>query len=130
MKTMKAKICAKLRAGRGETLAEVLVALLIAALALTMLASVIAASSRMITQSKAKMKTYYEANDALAEQDVDNSNASFSVTILRVDSETGADTTDAITLEPGKTLAVAGFKNDTLGSKVIYSYCLTEGEGT
>ena len=130
MKTMKAKICAKLRAGRGETLAEVLVALLIAALALTMLASVIAASSRMITQSKAKMKTYYEANDALAEQDVDNSNASFSVTILRVDSETETDTTDSVTLEPGKTLAVAGFMNDTLGSKVIYSYCLTEGEDT
>ncbi len=128
MKTMKARIRAKLRGGQGETLAEVLVALLIAALALTMLASVIATSSRMITQSKTTMKTYYDANDDLAKQT--NSNADFSVTVLRVDSETETDTTDSVTLEPGKTLAVAGFMNDTLGSKVIYSYCLTEGEDT
>ena len=55
----------KLKSDVGESIAEVLIALLIAALALTMLASVISTSARMISQSKDKLENYYAANEEL-----------------------------------------------------------------
>lgn len=68
MKRLREKIAARLKNSAGESLAEVLIALLIAALAMTMLAATISTASRMITNSKTKMGEYYEANDNLAEQ--------------------------------------------------------------
>lgn len=65
MKRLRANLSKKLKGNAGESLAEVLIALLIAALALTMLASVISSAARMITQSKDTMAKYYMANDAL-----------------------------------------------------------------
>lgn len=62
------KIRKRLKSNAGETIAEVLIALLIAALALTMLASVISASTRIISQSKAKLADYYAANNQLSEE--------------------------------------------------------------
>jgi hypothetical protein len=67
MKRLKKRIAAKLKGNAGESLAEVLISLLIAALALTMLASVISTSARIITKSKAMMKDYYDASDELVE---------------------------------------------------------------
>lgn len=67
MKRLKKRITAKLKGNAGESLAEVLISLLIAALALTMLASVISTSARIITKSKATMKDYYDASDELVE---------------------------------------------------------------
>ena len=65
MKRLRANLSKKLKGNAGESLAEVLIALLIAALALTMLASVISSAARMITQSKDTMANYFLANDAL-----------------------------------------------------------------
>lgn len=67
MKRLKKRITAKLKGNAGESLAEVLISLLIAALALTMLASVISTSAKIITKSKATMKDYYDASDELVE---------------------------------------------------------------
>ena len=63
------RAAAKLKASAGESLAEVLVSMLIAALALTMLASVIASTAKIITQNKAKMSSYYSGNEKIALQD-------------------------------------------------------------
>ena len=68
MKRLKKKLTAKLKGNAGESLGEVLIALLIAALALVMLASVIDTSARIITRSKATMKDYYDASDELVQQ--------------------------------------------------------------
>lgn len=65
MKRLRENLSKKLKGNAGESLAEVLIALLIAALALTMLASVISSAARMINQSKETMANYYLANDAL-----------------------------------------------------------------
>lgn len=54
-KAAEKKICSN----AGDSIAEVLIALLIAALALVMLASMITASANMITRSKTYMNTYY-----------------------------------------------------------------------
>ena len=55
----------RLRSSRGESIAEVLVSLLISAVALVMLASMISASSRMISESRDSFAEYYERNNRL-----------------------------------------------------------------
>ena len=54
----------KLRSQAGESIAETLFALLIAALALVMLAGAITTSARIITQSRNKLDAYYSANES------------------------------------------------------------------
>ncbi len=66
MKKLKSSLSKKLKGNAGESLAEVLIALLIAALALTMLASVITTAAKTITQSKKQMDAYYAANEWLS----------------------------------------------------------------
>ncbi len=63
---MKKKVLDKLRSRRGDSLAEVLVAMLISAVALVMLASMIASSGRMIRHSRESMENYDAANNVLA----------------------------------------------------------------
>ena len=55
----------KLKSEAGESLGEVLIALLIAALALTMLASVISTASNIINRSKTAVDRYYAATNEL-----------------------------------------------------------------
>ena len=55
----------KLRSQVGESIAETLVAVLVIAVALTMLASMISATAGMVKKSEAKMDEYYAANSAL-----------------------------------------------------------------
>ena len=55
----------RLRDRRGESIGEVLVALLIAAVALMMLASLIATSTRLTRSSEERMQEYYTANENL-----------------------------------------------------------------
>ena len=64
--SLKNKIRKKLKSEAGESIAEVLISLLIAALALTMLASVISSSASIITNSKKKLSDYYAANEELS----------------------------------------------------------------
>ena len=59
----KAGIMNKLKSTAGESISETLVALLIAALALTMLASAISAASYMINTSRSALRTYYEQKE-------------------------------------------------------------------
>ena len=56
---MKEKIIRKLQSKAGDSIAEVLIALLISSLALVMLASMISSSANMITKSKSNMDDYY-----------------------------------------------------------------------
>ena len=51
----------KLKSQAGETLSEVLIALLISALALTILANMISASTRMVMNSRERLEEYYAA---------------------------------------------------------------------
>ncbi len=71
----------KLKSRSGESIAETLVAVLIAALALMMLAGAINASSNMITKSKNLLNTYYTANNNLASETSAGSDLEATVTI-------------------------------------------------
>ena len=105
----------KLRSSRGESIGEVLIAVLIAALALLMLAEMIASSTRLITQSKAKMSAYYDANNALTEQAGDGT-LTGSVTLAD-------ESNTAVKLENGAaSQAVTYYVNETSGSVPVVSY--------
>lgn len=56
------RIKKKLRSRVGESLAETLVAVLVIAIALTMLAGMISATASMVMTTREKMKVYYKEN--------------------------------------------------------------------
>lgn len=62
------KIKEKIINNAGESIGEVLVALLISGLALLMLAGAIASSSRLVEKSKDTQAKYYSANEILTAQ--------------------------------------------------------------
>ena len=66
--TMKTKLKKRLRSQAGETIAEVLIALLISVLALTMLAMMISSTVGLVNRSKEKMNEYYDQNAVLEMQ--------------------------------------------------------------
>ena len=63
---MTEKLKKKLKSRGGESISETLVALLISALALTMLAGAITSSLNVILQSREKIEEYYEDNELAA----------------------------------------------------------------
>ena len=65
MKRIANNIIKKLKSRSGESIGEVLVALLISGLALLMLAGAITSSSHLVETSRAKEAEYYEENDNL-----------------------------------------------------------------
>jgi len=54
-----------LKSSRGDSIAEVLIALLISAVALVMLASMISSSTSMTDSSKKKIENYYVSTNSL-----------------------------------------------------------------
>jgi type II secretory pathway component PulJ len=63
---MKKKVLDKLRSRRGDSIAEVLISLLISVVALVMLAAMITSSTRLIQRSRDAMEKYDAANNVLA----------------------------------------------------------------
>ncbi len=74
------KMIKKLKAQAGESIAEVLIALLISSVALVMLASMISSTQSMVSKSKTKMSAYYQANNALETCSGTSASASVSMT--------------------------------------------------
>ena len=98
----------KMKYQAGETIAEVLVALLISSLALVMLASMISSTQSMVAKSEQKMNAYYDVNNKLES--------------LNTEDKKG-ELTPVITMN-GKTIscsAVPYYVNDQLAHEV-YSY--------
>ena len=106
----------KLRSRRGESLTEVLVATLIAAVALTMLASMVTTGSRLVSQSRDRLTEYYEAGNALAAQEP---LAEDPPTIELLVKNGNAQ----VRLKAGETgLEAYVFVNDTLSSEGVAAY--------
>ena len=98
------KIKEKLRSAAGETLAETLIALLVASFALMLLAGMISSTTNLVTSSREKMNSYYEANTALEEPAANE--ATLTITVGEGDS--------AHTLAP---VPVSYAQNPTFGEK-------------
>jgi len=111
---MHKRILRKVKSRAGETIAEVLVALLISSVALVMLASMIASTTNMVTRSKDRMDDYYNANEELEKQ-IGAGDVSFSIRISDEGSSASEPSVN-VTIE-----GIPGFKNDVLG-KTVYAY--------
>jgi len=122
---MKTKLKKKFRSQAGETIAEVLVAMLVSVLALTMLAVMISSTFSMVNKSKLKMNDYYDANRVLEIQPADSDNTSVTVSTgkISIKSEDTAATELNVT-----GIDVRLYRNDTF-SKPVYVYCGIESTG-
>ena len=71
----------KLKNNKGESLGEVLVALLISSLGILMLAGMLTSSSNIVMKSKLSMKDYYNENNRLEAQDSNDIDGSLDISI-------------------------------------------------
>ena len=109
---LKELIGKKLKCQAGESLGEVLIALLIAALAMTMLASVISSASRIITQSKSRMADYYSELNKLADPpESGNSALTITITDKSTPSQTYNLMSSTMTVNCRAVAANKGFQN-------------------
>lgn len=104
----------KLRSQRGDSIAEVLVAVLIAAVALVMLATMLSTSGNLIRISRGHLEDYYEANNVLSDPPSDAGTAG-TVTL-------SAALTDAA----GASVDVTYYINDTLSSDPVVAYRIAD----
>lgn len=120
---MKKKMLNKLKSQGGETLAEVLIALLISALALTMLAGIISASGKIVLGSMDKMKTYLQAENQIVSYDAEDPVSSAEGTITLHIKKNGADATYRLTEQnTGTAVDIVFYKSDVLGKIPVVSY--------
>ena len=104
------QISARLKGTRGETIAEVLIALLISSMGMLMLAGMIFASGRIITKSRESMESYIAAeNDLSARDGAESGTISFSIS------------GDVSSLTDNQNNNVTYFKKE-VGNKTIISY--------
>lgn len=111
---MKDRMARKLKSRAGESIAETLIGLLIASLALVMLAGAIATATRLVLTSKDKMDRYYLADGAMASHDGASTRSSVKLT--------DADGT------VNQTMHVEIYTNNVFANPV-YAYTVTTGEG-
>ncbi len=93
----------------GESISETLIALLVAALALTMFAGAISSSANVINKGRIKMDEYYDANE--------------SIVTMTGTSQTGK----TVTITDGSNFTQSGidityYTNDYLGNTSIVTY--------
>lgn len=109
-KTLLREMGRRLRSQRGESLTEVLVSTLIAAVALVMLASMISTGARLVDQSRDALRSYYNENNRLAAQDSEEDPAPETLTLEIVDEDNYN-----ILLAPGEvTIRADQYTNDRI----------------
>ena len=110
-KAMKHRILAKLRSRAGDSIAELLIALLISSLAMVMLAGAVSSASNMIRRGNTAMTAYFTEDNALAERTTDDGNPPPAATV---------------TLKEGsndvQNWAVKYYSNDTFGRTHVVAY--------
>lgn len=131
MRRTKTLIAAKLKSSAGESLAEVLLSLLIAALAMAMLASVISTTANIITRNKIAVAEYYSANNCLeahvaaSNVDVLGTDPSNPRTITIVDNTNAKIRLFSAQADAGELQAIL-YKNLTVDKVDVVSYELNE----
>ena len=117
---MKNKFLKKLKSNHGESIAEVLVALLISSLALVMLASMISTTASLTLRSKDRMTDYYKANTILEDMEKESEDTSASA-VTDLDLKISNNGNLEISLPSDK---LTCYKNQQLG-KAVYAYIYT-----
>ena len=122
---MMKKMKSRLRSKKGESIAEVLVAVLLSAIGLTMLATMISATSKMVIRSRNLTKEYVEQNNQLVEK-ADTSTRTGSVQVLQVNSTSSAATPIKLygvpTANEDYSIPVKYYVNSRVGNVEVTSY--------
>ena len=118
---------------RGETITEVLVAMVIAGLALLMLATAIAAATNIISNSRQSMETYYKASNGLAEYSEQASaggvtKMSGSVTV-KVSGDTGTGATISLGGDGGTSVPITVYVSGADSNSPAASYVVDDNQG-
>lgn len=135
---MRGRIARKLKSRAGESIAETLIGLLVASLALVMLAGAISTASRLIAESKRKMGEYYIADAYLATHKEDykliigeekikqeSMTDDSSITLKTADDSVKQEIRPS--LEEG--VSINCYTNSVFTGTPVYSYVKTGGEG-
>lgn len=96
---------------KGESIGEVLVALLISSLGLVLLASMISSASKMVTSSKSKIEQYIVRENVIVKQDGEGTAATATIKI-------GANDVQ-LTDESSVPFNIQIYKNEVLNSPVV-----------
>lgn len=121
------KLKRKLRSKRGESLTEVLIALLISGIAMMMLASMIATTQRIVTKTKSSTKEYVGGNNKLVEKSSDALSGSGNVEFDLMDGS-GVYRLTRLTDKSKEDVPVQYYVNSALKSVLVASY--EKGDGT
>ena len=108
----------RLKSNKGESISEVLIALLVSALAIILLAGMINASTEMIQKSKAKMDKYVDAENGIVEQSADDPDTG-SVTVVQGNGASPVKLTDDA---PDAGIQVEYYTNSESGKNTVRSY--------
>ena len=120
---MKKKVLEKLRSRRGDSIAEVLIALLISVVALVMLAGMITSSTRLIQRSKDAMEQYDAANNALSAMTANAPTANDTFTVSsKTLSVADAVTNDSVKLTEAGVISVKVYENTAYGGDKVIAY--------
>lgn len=123
---MMKKMKSRLRSKKGESIAEVLVAVLLSAIGLTMLATMISATSKMVIRSRNLTKEYVEQNNQLVEKKDGTPTRTGSVQVRRVDSTSPDGTPIKLygvpTANEDYSIPVKYYVNSRVGNVEVTSY--------
>lgn len=119
MKRLKRLLGRKLKSTAGESLVEVLVSLLIAALAILLLGQTLDVSVNMVRRSGEAMEDYYAANNVLAARGWDDSAKAVAVV-------TWADSNEVVDLGVGEELNVSYCVNENAVGSTVIAYGLSD----
>ena len=107
----------------GESLAEVLVALMISALGLMMLAGMISSSSSLVMKSKDTMRDYIAAEAGMIEKKYENKKeGTFEISFKRIDEISGLKLKNNTNWNDGKRTVNLYVNNKTIQNKTIAFY--------
>jgi hypothetical protein len=116
------KMKARLKSQSGESIAEVLVAVMLSAIGLTMLALMISATTRMVIRSKNITSDYVGSNNQLVEKGDTTFNGE--VEVLFVDPVSGVGQYILLTDESSEDykISVRYYINNNIGNVSVTSY--------
>ena len=118
MKRLRKLICSKLKSQSGESLSEVLIAVLVSTLGLTLLAGMITSSVKIIQSSKKNFNVYMDEENKLVEQ-LEGLEGNIYIEGLVLSDEFKKDNDSQIPVYYFTNILVA---EDASNAKIIYTY--------
>ena len=113
MKRLYSSVIGKIKSQVGESIGEVLVALLISSIGLTLLAMMVSSSSRMVERSKSTVHDYVLQSNVLEDQSGDGTSGTLSFS---------CDSTAKITDGSDDSIKIEYYTNEVIGSQKVISY--------